>query len=123
MIPTSLRPIVVMASVLATAAPCVAGAQHSGAPRGAPRSQCLSGKDLELIARLKALARPTTEKDPPPPFDPDYFVGTWTMEWDAPETPLARPKAYVRFLHMLDQGFASRTPDTPRRCQPMTVSG
>ena len=64
-------------------------AQHSGAPAGAPRAQCLSGDDLELIARLKALTRATTEKDPPPPFNPDYFVGTWTLEWDAPESPLA----------------------------------
>jgi hypothetical protein len=64
-------------------------AQHSGAPSGAPRQECLSDTDRELIARLKALNRPTTEKDPPPPFNPDYFVGTWTMEYDAPESPLA----------------------------------
>jgi hypothetical protein len=64
-------------------------AQHSGAPSGTPRTQCLSNEDRELIARLKALTRPTTEKDPPPPFDPDYFVGTWAMEWDAPESALA----------------------------------
>ena len=64
-------------------------AQHSGAPSGVPRAQCLSDGDLDLIAKLKALTRPTTEKDPPPPFNPDYFVGTWTMEWDAPDSPLA----------------------------------
>jgi hypothetical protein len=64
-------------------------AQHSGQPTGAPRKQCVSDADLALIAQLKALTRPTTEKDPPPPFNPDYFVGTWTMEWDAPESPLA----------------------------------
>ena len=64
-------------------------AQHSGAPIGTPRTQCLSSDDRELIAKLKALTRPTTEKDPPPPFDPDYFVGAWAMEWDAPESALA----------------------------------
>jgi hypothetical protein len=64
-------------------------AQHSGAPSGTPRTQCLSSDDRELIAKLKALTRPTTEKDPPPPFDPDYFVGAWAMEWDAPESALA----------------------------------
>ena len=76
--------------VLALTVPAPAAlAQHSGAPGGAPRQQCLSNDDLELIAKLKALTRATTEKDPPPPFNPDYFVGTWAMEWDAPETPLA----------------------------------
>jgi hypothetical protein len=90
--------ILVIAFVLATVVPCVAGAQHSGAPRGVPRAQCLSDDDLELIAKLKALTRPTTEKDPPPPFDPDYFVGTWTMEWDAPETPLAREGVHTGTL-------------------------
>jgi hypothetical protein len=63
-------------------------AQHSGAPGGTPRKQCLSDDDRGLIAKLKALTRPTTEKDPPPPFDPDYFIGTWVLEWDAPESPL-----------------------------------
>jgi len=64
-------------------------AQHAGPPNGVPRKDCLSDADRDLIARLKALNRPTTEKDPPPPFNPDYFVGTWAMEWDAPDTPLA----------------------------------
>ena len=64
-------------------------AQHSGAPTGAPRAQCLSDADLQIIARLKALTRPTNPDDPVPPFNPDYFVGTWAMEYDAPDTPLA----------------------------------
>jgi hypothetical protein len=64
-------------------------AQHSGAPSGAPRQECLNDADRELIVKLKALNRPTTEKDPPPPFNPEYFVGTWSMEYDAPESPLA----------------------------------
>jgi Protein of unknown function (DUF1579) len=64
-------------------------AQHSGAPSGVPKKECLSDADRELIGKLKALNRPTTEKDPPPPFNPDYFVGTWTMEYDGPESPLA----------------------------------
>ena len=64
-------------------------AQHAGAPIGSPRKQCLSDQDLDLIKKLKALARPTTERDPPPPFNPDYFVGTWSMEYEAPDSPLA----------------------------------
>lgn len=67
----------------------VTRAQHAGGPTGTPRAECLTSDELELIAKLKALTRATTEKDPPPPFNADYFVGTWAMEWDAPDTPLA----------------------------------
>ena len=81
---------VAIIGLFALALPATAAmAQHSGAPSGAPRALCLSNEDRELIVKLKALNRPTTEKDPTPPFDPDYFVGTWTMEWDAPESALA----------------------------------
>jgi hypothetical protein len=73
--------------VLFKATPALA--QHSGAPSGAPRTECLSDADRELIAKLKALTRPTTPQDPAPPFNPEYFVGTWTMEYDAPESVLA----------------------------------
>jgi len=64
-------------------------AQHSGAPTGAPRQQCLGDADLAVLAQLKALTRPTSPTDPAPPFNPDYFVGTWAMEYEAPDTPLA----------------------------------
>ena len=74
-------------AILACASPALA--QHSGAPIGAPRAQCLSDAELQTIAKLKALSRPTNPDDPAPPFNPDYFVGTWTMEYEAPETPLA----------------------------------
>jgi hypothetical protein len=78
------------AVVLALLACAVDGrAQHSGPPTGAPRAQCLSDADLEIIAKLKALTRPTSPDDPVPPFNPDYFVGTWGMEYEAPDTPLA----------------------------------
>ena len=80
-----------------------ASAQHSGPPTGAPRAQCLSDADLQVIARLKALNRPTSPDDPVPPFNPDYFVGTWDMEYDAPDTPLAPEgmhKGTVTFRHV-----------------------
>jgi hypothetical protein len=64
-------------------------AQHSGPPTGAPRAQCLSDADLQTLATLKALNRPTSPDDPQPQFNPDYFVGAWTMEYEAPDTPLA----------------------------------
>jgi hypothetical protein len=73
--------------IVLCAAPAMA--QHSGQPTGAPRKECLSDADRAIIATLKALTRPTNPEDPQPPFNPDYFVGTWTMEYDAPDTPLA----------------------------------
>lgn len=51
--------------------------------------QCLGDAELQVLAKLKALNRPTSPDDPVPPFNPDYFVGVWTMEYDAPDTPLA----------------------------------
>ena len=74
-------------SIVISAAPALA--QHSGQPTGAPRKECLRDADRAVIAKLKALTRPTQSDDPSPPFNPDYFVGTWAMEYDAPETPLA----------------------------------
>jgi hypothetical protein len=76
-----------LVTIMVFAAP--AFAQHAGQPSGAPRQQCLSDADLEVIAKLKALKRPTSPDDPVPPFNPDYFVGAWRMEYDAPDTPLA----------------------------------
>jgi hypothetical protein len=76
-----------LTGLLVCAAPVMA--QHSGAPIGAPRSECLSEADRTVIAQLKSLTRPTRPDDPQPPFNPDYFVGTWAMEYEAPDTPLA----------------------------------
>ena len=64
-------------------------AQHSGAPSGAPHAACLSDADRAVVAEFRARTRPTSPDDPIPPFDPDYFVGTWAMEYEAPDTPLA----------------------------------
>ena len=62
-------------------------AQHSGQPTGRPSEQCLTDEAKDIIKQLKSLNRPTTKDDPIPPFDPDYFVGTWVMEWEQPESP------------------------------------
>jgi hypothetical protein len=32
--------------------------------------------------------RPTDPKDPMPPPNMDYFIGTWSFEWNVPESPL-----------------------------------
>ena len=33
-------------------------------------------------------SRPTDPKDPMPPPNLDYFVGTWSFDWNMPESPL-----------------------------------
>ena len=56
--------------------------------------QCLTGQELDLIAGLNALTRPTVGVegqdggDDPAPFDPHFFVGTWEFESVLPESPL-----------------------------------
>ena len=56
--------------------------------------QCLTREELDLIAGLNALRRPTVGVegedggDDPEPFDPHFFVGTWEFEGVLPESPL-----------------------------------
>lgn len=33
-------------------------------------------------------SRPTDPNDPMPPPDMDYFLGTWSFDWNVPESPL-----------------------------------
>ncbi|MCI0487568.1 MAG: hypothetical protein L0229_13330 [Blastocatellia bacterium] len=33
-------------------------------------------------------SRPTDPSDPMPPPDMDYFIGTWSFDWNVPESPL-----------------------------------
>ena len=66
-----------------------AGGQHSGPPSGAPKKACLTDAERAVVAEFRARTRPTSPDDPIPPFDPEYFVGSWAMEYDAPDTPLA----------------------------------
>lgn len=67
--------------------PVSALAQQTGAA-SLPRAQCLSEQQRANNAKLKALTRPTTKDDPIWVFDPDYFVGTWTTDFNGPETAL-----------------------------------
>jgi hypothetical protein len=64
-------------------------AQHSGAPTGAPRTACLTDAERAVVAEFRARTRSTSPDDPIPPFDPEYFAGSWAMEYEAPESPLA----------------------------------
>ena len=76
-------------SVLSLAQPPVVQAQ-SISPREAslPGARCLSDEHREINAKLKALDRATAPDDPIWVFDPEYFVGTWDLEWGGPDTPL-----------------------------------
>lgn len=54
--------------------------------------ECLSKEQLDLIAALNALRRPTVglegNGDDPAPFNPHYFVGTWEISGLLPDSPL-----------------------------------
>jgi hypothetical protein len=62
---------------------------------------CLTQQELDLIARLNALRRPTlgvegdNEGDDPAPFDPHYFVGSWEVGGVLPDSPLAESSEFV----------------------------
>jgi len=55
--------------------------------------QCLSKEQLDLIAALNALHRPTVgleeNGDDPIPFDPHYLVGSWRIEGFVPDSALS----------------------------------
>ena len=63
--------------------------------------QCLTQQELDLIAGLNALRRPTlgvegdNEGDDPAPFDPHYFLGGWEVEGVLPESPLGESSEFV----------------------------
>lgn len=43
---------------------------------------------LLLFQQPAPQSRPTNPDDPMPPPNLDYFVGTWTFDWNVPESPL-----------------------------------
>jgi hypothetical protein len=51
-----------------------------------PGARCLTDAQREINDKLKALKRTTTKDDPPWVFDADYFVGTWRLEFEGPDT-------------------------------------
>ena len=50
--------------------------------------KCIFKEDLDLIAARRALKRTTLNNDAEAPFDPDYMVGSWTFDYDIPESAL-----------------------------------
>ena len=61
--------------------------------------QCLTREELDLIAGLNALRRPTVgvegDGDDPAPFDPHYFLGAWEVEGVLPESPLGESAEFL----------------------------
>lgn len=82
-LPVGLFSALFFAQALAAEAQSVSPAAAS-----LPRARCLTDQQRESNAKLKALKRPTTREDPIWVFDPDYFVGTWDLEWGGPDTIL-----------------------------------
>lgn len=65
-----------------------AEAQYRPVPTDGPSKQCLSDEIKQRIAKSKE-ARQTQTGEVEEPFDPDYLVGQWELEWVAPDSPLA----------------------------------
>ena len=63
--------------------------------------QCLTEQELDVIARLNALRRPTlgvegdNDGDDPAPFDPHYFLGRWEVEGVLPDSPLGASSEFA----------------------------
>lgn len=72
--------------------------------------QCLTREELELIAGLNALRRPTLgvegegAGDDAAPFDPHYFLGTWEIEGVLPESALGESSEFfgLETVHHVD---------------------
>ena len=64
-----------------------AAAQSGGAGR-APGKSCLTADAKAEIAKIRERNRVPANKSQDLPFDPDYFPGTWKLEWDVPDSPL-----------------------------------
>src|ERR1700687_2791146 len=78
------------AALLLFAASSPALAQvEPGQVRARKANQCLSDQELKTNKDLKALTRPTTKSDPNWMFDPHCLLGTWSFDWDTPETPIS----------------------------------
>jgi hypothetical protein len=79
----------VLTALTAMAAGTVpAQAQYGSGPAGGTSPQCLSNELKETIRKKVESARKTTVGEKEDPLDPDYFVGTWKMEWVATDSPL-----------------------------------
>ena len=86
------KPIVLLAASLSIAAAVTPSEAQYVATFSAdrPTAECLTTEQKEAIKVTRSQAKragPSSEEEL---LDPDYFVGTWQLEWVAPESPLGR---------------------------------
>src|SRR5688500_5222637 len=55
-----------------------------------PAVECLTPAQKEQIAETRKQTKRAGPSNQEELLDPDYFVGTWQVEWVAPESPLSR---------------------------------
>lgn len=55
-----------------------------------PSVECLTADQKQAIAETRKQTRRAGPSNQEELLDPDYFVGTWQVEWVAPESPLGR---------------------------------
>ena len=90
--------------------------------------QCLTREELDLLAGLNALRRPTVgvegDGDDPAPFDPHYFVGTWEVEGVLPDSPLGEAGEFygTETVRHVDGCSYESTIDATSLDSPVTVS-
>ena len=76
--------------VAAVAAALPADAQYTATfANDRPTAQCLTAAQKESIDKTRRTATSAVSNDQEL-LDPDYFIGTWEIDWVAPESPLAR---------------------------------
>ena len=55
-----------------------------------PSAECLTAEQKQFIAETRKQTKRAGPSNQEELLDPDYFVGTWHVEWVAPESPLGR---------------------------------
>jgi hypothetical protein len=55
-----------------------------------PAAECLTAEQKQFIAETRKQTKRAVPSNQEELLDPDYFVGTWQVEWVAPESPLGR---------------------------------
>ena len=55
-----------------------------------PSAECLTAEQKQFIAETRKQTKRAGPSNQEELLDPDYFVGTWQVEWVAPESPLGR---------------------------------
>jgi hypothetical protein len=95
----------------------IAEAQYRQASADGPTAQCLSNEIKQRIEKNKEAHR-SKDGEVEEPFDPDYLVGDWGLEWVTPDSPMssAGDVTGMLALHYVEAclyegAFTGKTPD------------